>query len=186
MAWKKIKQNENYSINELGEVRNDLTGRIKSTFINHKNGYKCVDLWKEGKSTKYTVHRLLAEAFIPNPMNKQTVDHKDGNRTNNSLNNLRWATYSEQNARFGEVGVRSQKVKVTHYVEKRKKRGGGHEEWVRIDSIMYFDRISDVAEHFDVTIGNISMMLKNGDIGKRGKMRGYKFEYIESQRITIS
>lgn len=186
MTWKKIKQNENYSINELGEVRNDKTGKIKNTFINPKSGYKCVDLWKDNKSTKYTIHRLLAEAFIPNPMNKPTVDHKDGNRTNNSLSNLRWATYSEQNARFGEVGVRSQKVQVTHYVEKRKKRGGGHEEWVRIDNIMYFDRISDVAEHFEVSIGNISLMLKNGNIGRRGKMRGYKFEYIDSQRITIS
>lgn len=186
MAWIKIRQNQTYSINEFGEVRNDLTRKIKRTFVNKRNGYRCVDLWSNNKSTKYTIHRLLAEAFIPNPTNKPTVDHKDGNRLNNSLDNLRWATYSEQNSRFDTVGVRSQKVKVTHYKEKRKIRGGGHEEWLEKDEELYFDKISDVANYFDVSIGNISLMLKKGDIGMRGKMRGYRFEYYHSHRIIIS
>lgn len=186
MVWKKIKQNTNYSINELGQVRNDVTGRIKAAFVNKKSGYLCVDLWKDNKSVKYTIHRLLAEAFIPNPENKETVDHKDGNRQNNSLDNLRWATYSEQNSRFQTVGVRSQKVKVSHYEEVRKKRGGGHDSWGRVDRIMYFDRIGDVSNYFGVSIANISLMLQKGTIGMRGKMRGYKFEYFESQRVNIS
>lgn len=186
MTWKKIKHNENYSINELGEVRNDRTGKLITPFVNRKTGYKTVDLWEHNKSTKHTIHRLLAEAFIPNPTGKPTVDHIDGNRLNNSLENLRWATYSEQNSRFGTVGVRSQKVKVTHYEEIRKKRGGGHESWGRVDRTIYFDSISDAAAYFNVSISNISLMLKNGTIGMRGKMRGYKFEYSESQRITVS
>ena len=185
MTWKKIKQNENYSINELGEVRNDLTGTIKKPFLNKANGYWTIDLWKDNKSTKVTIHRLLAEAFIPNPQNKQTVDHKDGNRQNNSLSNLRWASYSEQNSRFNTAGVRSQRVKVTHYPEVRKKRGGGHEAWLEADAVIYFDRITDVAEYFGVTIGNISLLLKDGNIGRRGKTRGYKFEYVDRNRSTI-
>ena len=130
MTWVKIKRNENYSINKSGEVRNDLTGKIKKPFINKKNGYFSVDLYKDNKSQKVTVHRLLAEAFIPNPDNKPCVDHKDGNRQNNSLSNLRWATFSDNNSRFNTVGVRSEKIKVTHYKELRKKRGGGHLEWL--------------------------------------------------------
>lgn len=186
MIWKKIKQYENYSINENGDIRNDTTGKIKKPFENKSNGYLTVDLWKDNKATKFTIHRLLAETFIPNPMNKPTVDHKDGNRKNNSLENLRWATYSEQNSRFDEVGVRSQRIKVTHYNEKRKKRGGGHEAWLDVDSVMYFDRIGDAAKYFGVTIGNISLLLKEGNIGRRGKTRGYQFEYCEGKRITIS
>ena len=186
MPWKKIKQNTNYSINELCEIRNDLTEKIKEPFTNKQNGYKYVDLWKDNKSTKYAIHRLIAESFIPNPENKPTVDHKDGNRLNNALENLRWANYSEQNSRFETLGVRSQKVKVTHYEEIRKKRGGGHEAWGRIDRTMYFDRISDVADYFNVSIGNISLMLKNGNICMRGKMRGYMFEYLDGQRKTFS
>ena len=186
MNWKKIKHNQNYSINEHGQIRNDTTGKTKTPFVDKANGYLTVDLWQDNKVKKYTIHRLLAELFIPNPDNKPTVDHKDGNRQNNSLDNLRWADYSEQNSRFDTVGVRSQKIKVSHYEEIRKKRGGGHEAWGRVDRTMYFDRISDTAEYFGVTISNISLMLQKGSIGMRGKMRGYKFEYLTGHRITIT
>ena len=177
--WKKISRNTNYSINTSGEVRNDKTLQIKKPFLNKKNGYLTVDLYENNKSVKVPIHRLVAEAFIPNPQNKPTVDHKDGNRQNNSISNLRWASYSEQNSRFNTFGVRSEKIKVTLYKEERKKRGGGHVCWGDIIEIKYFDRITDVAEHFDVSISNISLMLKNGEIGRRGKMRGYKFEYCD-------
>lgn len=186
MTWKKIKRNENYSINESGDVRNNSTGMLKKTWVNSKNGYVCVDLWEDNKSTKETIHRLLAEAFIPNPENKPTVDHRDGDRKNNSLANLRWATYAEQNSRFNSNGVRSQRIKVTHYGEQRKKRGGGHEAWLDVDDVMYFDRVTDVAEYFGLTVGNISLLLKSGTIGRRGKTRGYKFEYLDGSRVTIS
>ena len=106
MTWKKIKHNENYSISENGKVRNDNTKKLKRPYINKQNGYMYVDLWENNKSTKCPIHRLLAETFIPNPENKPCVDHKDGNRQNNSLSNLRWDSYSENNSRFGTIGVR--------------------------------------------------------------------------------
>ena len=178
MKWVKIKQCPNYSINECGLVRNDTTGKVKSPFENKKNGYLTIDLWSNNESHKFTIHRLLAEAFIPNPENKPTVDHKDGNRQNNSLDNLRWATYSEQNSRFGTLGVRSQKIKVTHYLEERNPRGGGHVSWLCVDDVAIFDRITDAANHFCVSAGNITQMLKKGTIGVRGATRGYLFEYL--------
>ena len=177
MEWKKISRNTNYSINKKGEIRNDTTGNIKAQYINRSNGYMTVDLYAGDKPQKVTVHRLLAEAFIPNPENKPCIDHKDGNRTNNSLSNLRWATYSENNSRFNTVGVRGERIKVTHYKEVRKKRGGGHVSWGDIDQIMYFDMIKEAASYFECSQGNLTLMLKSGQIGRRGKMRGYKFEY---------
>lgn len=177
MTWIKIKRNKNYSVNEKGEVRNDRTGRLKSPFLNKANKYFTVDLYGGNKSQKVPVHRLVAEAFIPNPEGKPTVDHIDGNRQNNDVSNLRWATYSENNSRFDTVGVRSERIIVTHYVERRKKRGGGHEAWIGSDNVMRFDRIKDAADYFGCTQGNLTLMLKSGEIGRRGKMRGYKFEY---------
>lgn len=177
MNWVKIKRNSNYSINKDGQIRNDNTGKIKTQYINPENGYYTVDLYENNTSHKVTVHRLIAEAFIPNPDNKPCIDHIDGNRQNNSISNLRWATYSENNSRFGTHGVRSEKIVVTHYREKLKKRNRTHEAWLEPDCIRYFDSITDVAEYFGVTISNISLLLKKRTIGKRGVTRGYLFQY---------
>ena len=181
---KEIKGFENYTISQNGIVKNKNNLNTKKTYINKDNGYLYVDLWKNNKSYKRPIHRLIAENFIPNPENKPTIDHKDGNRTNNSISNLRWATYSEQNSRFETIGLRSQKVLVTRYEEERKKRGGGHISWGNVIEVLEFDSVKQCANHFNKTISNISLLLKNGTIGKRGTTRGYKFEYKDSVRAT--
>ena len=180
--WKKIDRNSNYSINELGEVRNDRTQRIKKPFVNKQNNYLMVDLWENNRSEKVPIHRLVAEAFIPNPDNKPTVDHIDGNRQNNSIDNLRWATYSEQNSRFETFGVRSESVIVKRFAEERKKRGGGHLAWLDVIETLEFESISEAAEFFNCTISNISLMLEKGTIGQRGRTRGYQFSYKSGER----
>lgn len=163
MKWKILKENENYSINEKGEIKNNITKKILRPSINKDSGYYQIDLWKDNKSKKYTLHRLVASNFIPNLENKPTVDHIDGNRLNNDISNLRWATYSEQNSRFNTFGVRSEKIKVINI--------NGEE--------LIFNRIKDVAKYFNCNISNISQMLKKGTFGKRGKTRNYKFIYMK-------
>ena len=159
--WKKVKNYNNYSVNENGEVRNDISGKIKSTLVFKRTGYCYVDLSKNNKSKRMLIHRLVAEAFIPNPENKPTVDHADGNRKNNRIDNLRWATYSEQNSRFNTYGVRSEKI----YAEKE----NGEK--------ICFNQISEAAKYFGCSISNISQMLKKGTFGVRGKTRYYRFGY---------
>lgn len=184
MIWVKLSRFKNYSINELCQVRNDNTGHLKNSYKNKNNGYFMVDLWEDNRSNKVTIHRLLAETFIPNPENKPTVDHADGNRENNDLKNLRWATYSEQNSRFKTNGVRSEKIIVTQFEEFRKKRGGGHIGWGNIINRLYFDSISECADYFNCTISNISLRLEDGNIGRRGITRGFLIEYLNGNRIT--
>lgn len=98
------------------------TGMIKSTNKSNKhfnqpfhylkptvssNGYKQVTLYtKDRKRSKYLVHRLVAEYFIPNPHNYSCVNHKDENKLNNNSDNLEWCTYSYNNA-YGTARIRS-------------------------------------------------------------------------------
>ena len=182
--WVKVSKCTNYSINERGEVRNDKTQQIKTPTLNKSNGYLYVDLYAHNKRIKAPIHRLVAEAFIPNPDSKPTIDHKDGNRQNNAINNLRWASYGEQNSRFNTVGVRGQRIKATQYAEVRNKRGGGHIAWGDVEKILYFDTIGKCAEYFKTTISNISLRLSDNTIGARGKTRAWLIEYDGTERKT--
>lgn len=84
----------NYSITTEGKIYNDKTGReLKGTYST--NEYHSVQLMINGKPKTFLFHRLLAEAFIPNPNNLPVVDHIDRNKHNDNLDNLRWSTLSD-------------------------------------------------------------------------------------------
>ena len=84
--FKLIKGFENYSVSNLGNVKNNKTNRILKQ--DNNKGYKLVKF--NGKNKR--VHRLIAEAFIPNPDNKPCIDHINNIRNDNRIENLRWAT----------------------------------------------------------------------------------------------
>ena len=114
ITWKKIYLNEQesiYSVSDTGEVRNDKTGRILKQ--RSSNEYKRVSLTiGHGQMKNCAVHRLVAEAFLPNPDHKNIVNHIDGVRYNNNVTNLEWCTQSEnaQHARqTGLVGYQKQR-----------------------------------------------------------------------------
>src|SRR5574344_690819 len=86
---------ELYAVDESGNVLSKHSGKILKASID-KYGYSLVHL-RDGKNSRSAkVHRLVAIAFIPNPENKPTVDHVNGDKRNNHISNLRWATQSEQ------------------------------------------------------------------------------------------
>lgn len=80
-----------YGITSCGKVWSYRRNRFLDLHSNCK-GYLQVGLTKDGKRRMLKVHRLVAEAYIPNPNNYKTVDHIDSNRRNNCVNNLQWMT----------------------------------------------------------------------------------------------
>lgn len=127
-----------YEVSSLGQVRNKkgevLKQGIKRTPC---TCYKVVHLWKEGKYHRKYIHRLIAEAFIPNPNNLPMVNHKDEDGTNNFIDNLEWCT-REYNVNYGTAKERrAKKIRgVPHTEEHKQKISDGlkkyyseHEVW---------------------------------------------------------
>ena len=75
-------------------------GKFRKNSINCRSGYVTIGLTKNQVTKGFLVHRLLAIAYIPNPEGKGFVDHIDHDRTNNSLDNLRWLTRQENNQNY--------------------------------------------------------------------------------------
>lgn len=94
-VWKDIEGYEGlYQISNLGRVKRVATGKVLKGGKD-KDGYLMVKLYKNNIRSNKKIHRLVAEAFIPNPENKPQVNHADENKTNNSLDNLEWMTAKE-------------------------------------------------------------------------------------------
>lgn len=102
--WKAVEGYEGlYEISSFGRIKSK--GKIKSQSVD-KGGYCTVWLSKNSVQKCLKVHRLVAAAFIPNPLNKATVNHIDGNKQNNSVENLEWATQSENIIHAHKTGLR--------------------------------------------------------------------------------
>ena len=100
--WKDIKDYEgHYQVSNLSRVKSIKFGKERILKpVTDRHGYLIVGLWKNNKQKIYKVHRLVAEAFIPNPYNLPQVNHKDENPLNNNVNNLEWCN-SKYNCNFG-------------------------------------------------------------------------------------
>lgn len=95
-----------YAINKLGQVKNIKTNKLLKPYTNGV-GYNRIGLYDGTKkrSKEFYIHRLLAIHFIPNPLNKQFINHIDGNTQNNDLSNLEWCTKSENGIHAYKIGL---------------------------------------------------------------------------------
>lgn len=102
--WKVINEYPNYLVNEEGVVVRRET--FKRMGVTYKNRYGRVKLSRDGVAKRVYVHRLVATAFIENPQNLPCVNHKDGDPTNNSVDNLEWCTHSYNSIHANRTGLR--------------------------------------------------------------------------------
>ena len=179
--WRDIQGYEGlYQVSNLGRVRSldrevyTSASSKRGSFVRSAKGavmkqgkrpkdngaYLFVILQRHGKSKAFCTHRLVAEAFIPNPDGKSQVNHIDGNKANNAVSNLEWVTPKENTAHAFAHGLRSD--------EERLRRT--RKSVIRSDG-MEFNSITEAARSVEGSIQNISACIN----GKRRSAYGYEW-----------
>lgn len=107
-----------HSVTREGKIYRYRNGKaIEVAQCNHTQGYLYSTLTVNGVSTNVLVHRVLAEAFIPNPENKEQVNHDDGNKKNIELSNLIWATPSENVVHAYKTKLNTHEKRIAQYTK---------------------------------------------------------------------
>lgn len=131
--WRDVKDYEGlYQVSNLGRVKSlcRVAGTASKKYTckerilsprRQEHNYYSVMLWKDGKSRQFRVHRLVAEAFIPNPNNYPIINHKDENPSNNEMENLEWCTV-KYNSYYGSCRDKIRQKRLgTHHTEETKR-----------------------------------------------------------------
>ena len=168
--WKDIKSYRGfYQVSNLGKIKNLKRKEVLLKPYISKQGYlnvKLIDPYFK-KGNNYLVHRLVAEAFIPNPENKPQVNHKDGNKLNNSVDNLEWVTSSENNQHAYNTGLNKYKQKyfgkpVAQYTKK-------------FDFIKVYPSITTASNETKINLSQISLCCQKRK--HRNTAGGYIWRY---------
>lgn len=166
--WKDVEGYEGtYQVSNLGMVKSldRLTTdnrRLKGKLLAKTNskGYIKVTLTNKNKSDNRDIHRLVAQAFIPNPENKPQVNHIDEDKTNNIVSNLEWVT-AKENMNHGTRRKRSslkQSIKI-----------------VCVTTGKVYNSIADASRDLNLNSGTISKIIN----GKMKQTKGFTFKYKE-------
>lgn len=131
-----------------------------------RNGYKCVNLFKDGKSRTLNIHRLVAEAFVPNPQNYPVVNHKDEDKANNIVGNLEWCSHA-YNLNY-KSAQRRRAISQGKAVCQFDKNGV---------LIARYPTLSDACRSTGINFRNISLCCKN----KRKTAGGYYWVYAQQE-----
>lgn len=185
-VWKDIPNYEGlYQVSNLGRIkslkrkvyagRNRIRWQYERILSNNKtngNGYKIVSLNKNGESKNKYIHRLVAEAFIPNPNNYKYINHKDENKANNKINNLEWCT-AEYNNTYNNKHIRA--------LETRMKKNIGCRKILQLN-----ENEEIIKEYFSISQASKEMKVSNQAIsdclrGIQKHSAGYKWKYADEE-----
>lgn len=164
-----------YEVSNTGKVRSNnymAKGKQKEMKPWNNRGYLRVTLWKDGKKANKLLHRLVAEAFIPNPENKPEVNHKNGNKLKCEVENLEWSTRKENLYHADTTGLRIGSVEALRKSNNVLKRPIIATN-VETGEEKYFESIQ--AAQREIGTKDINAVLN----GKQKKAKGHTYRYAE-------
>jgi hypothetical protein len=152
---KQIKNYENYLITEDGLVLNSKLNKYLKIQTD-RYGYKIVQLYKNGIPKKFSIHRLIAIQYIINPYNKPEVNHINGIKSDNRLENLEWVTKSEN-------GLHAYKIGLSNISELNKKMVRAKITKVVLDTEngIFYDSLTDLCNQLNLKYSKMRDMLSN-------------------------
>jgi hypothetical protein len=163
--WKSIEEASNYEVSNLGNIRNKTTLQVLKGRIT-KSGYYQV-LIKINKINKFNnryIHRLVAQYWIDNPENKREVNHKDGNKLNNNIDNLEWITSSDNQKHRHSIGItRTSQRRIGKFTKDGQ-------------LVAKFNSIKEAA---DLDNNGIRVSIDNVLQGKRYTLKGFVWKYLD-------
>ena len=178
--WVNIENHPSYFISNFGRVFSKKSNKVMKNRVVSKNGYQQITL----DNSQLLVHRLVAQAFIPNPNNLPCVNHKDENPGNNDVRNLEWCTY-KYNSNYGTNPIRHSKKMLDRYnndpdwksdcikrladIQKKKRK-----------RVVQLDRFNNYIKTYESSYatekdGHLSVHVCDCANGKRKTHHGYKW-----------
>ena len=185
--WKDIKGYEGlYQVSNLGRIKSCKYNKIMKS--NKSDRYLGINLYKNGKPTTFDIHRIVAKTFIDNPNNYPIVNHIDGNKLNNNVDNLEWCTQSHNVKESYKLGL--QKVKTPSmlqgFVPWNKGKKMTHEFIIKNCNSKKVNQYNTQGEYIKTwdTIKDAEITLNTSHIsdccrGKRNTAGGYIWRYAE-------
>ena len=188
--WKDITGFPGYQVSNLGNVRSLERYKVKWNryqYINIKykgqmlkqrklRGYLSVGMWKDKKMYNKTIHRLVALAFLPNPNNYPIINHKDGDKQNNNVENLEWCTFSHNTKEAYRLGLNHISNKHRESARTRGLASGKRvaQKDLSGNIIKIFNSGRQASIELGISQGNISQCCN----GKMKSTCGFLWEYV--------
>ena len=163
LEWREVKEYSNYEVNQFGEIRHKTRRKVLKPRSNN-GGYQYVNFKINGKNTNFAVHRIVANAFIPNPKGYTEINHKDYDRTNNCVDNLEWVD-SSQNKQHAYLKDENKSSRGKAVIQRSK--DGTY--------IKTFETISKAAKEMNCSIAAIS----NCCLGRTKTSQGFLWSFVE-------
>lgn len=162
--WREVKEYNHYEVNQFGQIRHKKRQQILRPRSNN-GGYQYVNFKINGKNTNFAVHRIVANAFIPNPNGYTEINHKDYDKTNNCVDNLEWVT-SSQNKQHAFLKE-----------ENKNSRGKSVSQFTKDGTfIKTFPSVSTAAAELGCCVAAIS----NCCLGRTKTSKGFRWSFVES------